>query len=842
MNFEKGRPFNILSSGEQPSSYFIGGRSVVRHEITSPSNTITGNLDLSGVDINGSLKNTYSVEGNLDLSGVYINGSLEYTPPSTSITQHEFTWTFDQLHETGQFANGDYWVVGPVNIVSITPQCQYNATADGWINGTMVDPEPSQMPSDVGQHQGFSANAGPYYDEDYNDALPNGSIITSGNVLTVTSGSIVSSYSTPDGGTATGINAGVSYENYLRSAAVLTVVPSAPADGSFRPAAFGTDKSIPYNESELNYTLLQSNIITSGISTAMQTDARILSIGSVSTDLDCLNNVADFFEKLWVDYAMGPQGRNLHPLDSMPEYGANIANFVGIASTMLHMNFTNEQKRNLLVRFMQYGIDIYGVAIADGGRDRWIPNGGQNPGRKWPVVFAGLVLGDPTMASVNNNNTPSDPGFNDTVDIAFQEDWQTFYVTQAEVDMHAPYSHDSTDPDYLYVPPADYTIPTDVDSTADVTAAVDTGDGFIQVSSTSPFSIRQYIRINSEWMYITSIDSNLNVDRGKLGTSTSTHSISDSIYISNYNAPDDWLTHGETQANMMFYPYRSRDLGLADYSAIHWGYADGPIDNDSIGWDIMYRFVNSPAWGGFILGALMTPNGQSTWSYNPLFDYVDRWVVTQPSSKHDSTFVESVWDEYRDDYGSNTILGYLLLDDLNIDGTLNYTPTHYYIDGNISIDDLDINGSLDYIHRYSINGNISIDDLVIDGSLDYSPKYFINGNILLPDINIDGAFNYIPPHYYIDGNLSITDLDIDGSLDYTPPHYYLAGNLNIDTFNLNGNLIYIDPDTIYVNGLISLGDANIDGLLISRLKSNMKTRISIKEDPTTNVSIKINLI
>ena len=37
------------------------------------------------------------------------------------ISQFGITWTFAQPVTYGQFANGDYWVVGPVQIASIDP-------------------------------------------------------------------------------------------------------------------------------------------------------------------------------------------------------------------------------------------------------------------------------------------------------------------------------------------------------------------------------------------------------------------------------------------------------------------------------------------------------------------------------------------------------------------------------------------------------------------------------------------------------------------------------------------------------------------------------------------------
>ena len=37
------------------------------------------------------------------------------------VSQYEFTWYFDHAYTVGQFANGDWWVIGPVTITNITP-------------------------------------------------------------------------------------------------------------------------------------------------------------------------------------------------------------------------------------------------------------------------------------------------------------------------------------------------------------------------------------------------------------------------------------------------------------------------------------------------------------------------------------------------------------------------------------------------------------------------------------------------------------------------------------------------------------------------------------------------
>lgn len=40
---------------------------------------------------------------------------------ASEISQYGITWKFDHEYRVGQFVNGDWWVVGPVKIVTVTP-------------------------------------------------------------------------------------------------------------------------------------------------------------------------------------------------------------------------------------------------------------------------------------------------------------------------------------------------------------------------------------------------------------------------------------------------------------------------------------------------------------------------------------------------------------------------------------------------------------------------------------------------------------------------------------------------------------------------------------------------
>ena len=47
--------------------------------------------------------------------------STAYGETASSVTQYGITWKFDKEYKFGKFITGDYWVIGPVKVVSVTP-------------------------------------------------------------------------------------------------------------------------------------------------------------------------------------------------------------------------------------------------------------------------------------------------------------------------------------------------------------------------------------------------------------------------------------------------------------------------------------------------------------------------------------------------------------------------------------------------------------------------------------------------------------------------------------------------------------------------------------------------
>jgi hypothetical protein len=232
-----------------------------------------------------------------------------FAATATSVSQYGITWTFSQAHEVGQFANGDWWVVGPVTITALTPE--YVNGFNGWeINPTSTT------------KQGFDKRV-----DSFKDSL------VPGLPRTITTAvSIVKSIST-DTTQAT-------CRPCLRTAAVLTVVTAIPPDSGatvFRPPYFGVAK--PY----ISTTSLRTDLLPS-----------LAPVANTPT----LAATAANFQRVQLDHKEGWTCRAMHPADNLPDYGSTIAgrNADGVLRLLLNDPLANRMP--LLINLVQYGIDL----------------------------------------------------------------------------------------------------------------------------------------------------------------------------------------------------------------------------------------------------------------------------------------------------------------------------------------------------------------------------------------------------------------------------------------------------------------------------------------------------
>jgi hypothetical protein len=281
-----------------------------------------------------------------------------------SISQYGITWKFDTTYMYGQFANGDYWVVGPVTITSITPD--FTGTRNGWqVNITYNGTNPFTIPQ--------------AFDDRINNF--NSSLVPSLPYLAAVGTSIVKTISNdiPQG---TGSSCQV-----LKTAAVLTVLSEVPPDNGttvFRPPYFGTAKPL-ISVNSLHPELLPS----------------LAPIANTPT----LATIAAGFQRVEIDYKEVVDGC-MNPSDNMPGYGAYIAVHNGEGALRLMLNDPLEVKMTLLIYYVQYGIDLYYILISGGG---WYDSGGHSVGRKLPVTFAAVMLDNQDMKNAVSSDSPSPP-------------------------------------------------------------------------------------------------------------------------------------------------------------------------------------------------------------------------------------------------------------------------------------------------------------------------------------------------------------------------------------------------------------------------------------------------
>lgn len=288
-------------------------------------------------------------------------------PPDmqSSVSQYGITWTFDAPRPVGRFVTGDWWVVGPVTIVSVDPA----PTADR--HGSMLDPVgPQDYDSRAGRHEGglkvqFPLEIAPTH-------------------------SLVSSISHPEQPECDqgGNDGWLTYDGDcqrgpIATQAILTVVAEPQPADAFRPPYAGADKPI-HRAADLCWGALP----------------KLAPPADPPDPAGLLRHV----ERPWVDHLETWEIQHGCATLNMFCYGREVGNIVATLAAYVILDTPDQQE--LARRLVQLGIDNYGVLQAGGN---WQANGGHSNGRKFPVVFAGALLGDAAMASPGADIGNEDP-------------------------------------------------------------------------------------------------------------------------------------------------------------------------------------------------------------------------------------------------------------------------------------------------------------------------------------------------------------------------------------------------------------------------------------------------
>jgi hypothetical protein len=332
---------------------------------------------------------------------VYTKGNAPATPRledlslKQDVSQYGITWTFDEPARVGQFVNGDWYVVGPVTIEAIDPKPLYGSE----IPKRELDGMDRERKQEHRVRNGFMLNPPAKMEVAYDSGVRNWfapSLIQRLPVTMKPGGSLVSTISMPKNlvlhaQLRNKIERGVDDSSPIRTAAVLTCVSEPQPPDAFRPGFCDRQQRI-YLARNLKRDLLP--------------------VAAATKSMPKVQQYIRFTQRPWVGTCFfGFE----EPVENMPQYGLEYGRVVGISALLLCTDINPQQKEPLLLNFIQVGIDLGGIVRA--GHPGWTAWGGHGSGRKLPIIFAGLLLGDDELANINRSFPKA----------SFGEDEQTAY-------------------------------------------------------------------------------------------------------------------------------------------------------------------------------------------------------------------------------------------------------------------------------------------------------------------------------------------------------------------------------------------------------------------------------
>ncbi len=274
---------------------------------------------------------------------------------TTSITQYGITWGFLEPVKYGRFVTGDYYIIAPdqgVTVTSVSPSW------NGSLHGSMLNPLPKGGQAFTTKGYGYDASLQVTFPV---KVFPGDALLSSVSETTTVN--------TWNGGRA-GSN------DFLETVTILTVLSSAPPEGTFRPCPSDRSQTL-HHTSEINTSLLPRKS-TRGI--VLPSHPRFETV--------------EYFERglarPWILFGKDWQARTIHPKQQMFNYHQQIGEFLSEASILLMTDLPNLTR--VLNGFIQVGIDYYHTGVSDSAT--WA----------MPLVITGILLDDASMYNFWINN------------------------------------------------------------------------------------------------------------------------------------------------------------------------------------------------------------------------------------------------------------------------------------------------------------------------------------------------------------------------------------------------------------------------------------------------------
>lgn len=272
---------------------------------------------------------------------------------ATSVSQYGITWSFDKDYQVGTFVNGDYYVVDPGTGVTVSAVSPGSGSGQ---NGSQVNPV-------SGGSHGFDSGARSGYSSSLQAKFP---------LRLVAGDSLVSTISLPSGASAwDGSNP--DSKALLQTAAVLTVMRTAPPSGTFRPAYVDRKQTL-YNFSSVKRSVLPG-LSTSGMSSP--------SAKGYASTLEYLKRGT---QRPWMLFVHEWPGRDIHPAHNMYGYQRPIGEF--LSDLYVYLISDKSIDDQLLINTVQLGIDFHHVGITGNGDSSFYV---------MPSLMAGLLLNNSDM-------------------------------------------------------------------------------------------------------------------------------------------------------------------------------------------------------------------------------------------------------------------------------------------------------------------------------------------------------------------------------------------------------------------------------------------------------------
>jgi len=320
---------------------------------------------------------------------------LSDLPLKRTVSEYGITWTFEKPAHVGRFVNGNWYVVGPTTITAIDPKPLYALE----IPENELDHMDKERPVEQRVRNGFMRNPPAQMKVSYDSGVRNWFDPGLNQKLPITlepGDSLVSTISLPKGlvlhaQLRNNIERGVEDSSPIRTAAILTCLNEPQPPDAFRPGFCDRSQKI-YLARDLKRNLLPASTRTKS--------------------LPHVERYIRFTQRPWVGTCFfGFE----EPVENMPQYGLEYGRVAGISALLLCTDLAPEEKEPLLVNYVQVGIDL--GSMVRGGHPGWTCWGGHGSGRKLPIVFAGLLLGDAELANINQSFPK----------VSFGEDEQTAY-------------------------------------------------------------------------------------------------------------------------------------------------------------------------------------------------------------------------------------------------------------------------------------------------------------------------------------------------------------------------------------------------------------------------------